>query len=257
MKKSGFTLAEVLITLGIIGVVAALTTPALVTQSRNQANAAKLAVAVSNLENAFHNAILTEGVDNLNQTQMFTALNGQADRAGFVGQLKRYLNVSDFDVNQTARQFYAQQGVGGAHRMTANGGRNAAIANDAQLDGNMTVETKQGSVVFVGASSPNAGLTAEQVATRGGGLSQSSASIVIDVNGTSAPNTFGRDIFFFELGNNGVLYPWGSVDYSVFRFGGRNNVWTGGGDTGCTNGSLDPGLACTGRVIAEGYNMNY
>ena len=30
MKKSGFTLAEVLITLGIIGVVAALTAPALV-----------------------------------------------------------------------------------------------------------------------------------------------------------------------------------------------------------------------------------
>ena len=37
MKKHGFTLAEVLITLGIVGVVAALTAPALVLSSRNEA----------------------------------------------------------------------------------------------------------------------------------------------------------------------------------------------------------------------------
>ena len=58
MKKSGFTLAEVLITLGIIGVVAALTAPALVMSSRNEANAAKLSVSISNLENAFTNMII-------------------------------------------------------------------------------------------------------------------------------------------------------------------------------------------------------
>ena len=40
MKKFGFTLAEVLVTLGIIGVVAALTAPALILSSRNQSNAA-------------------------------------------------------------------------------------------------------------------------------------------------------------------------------------------------------------------------
>ena len=36
MKNYGFTLAEVLITLGIIGVVAALTLPALVQNNRNR-----------------------------------------------------------------------------------------------------------------------------------------------------------------------------------------------------------------------------
>lgn len=46
MKKQGFTLAEVLITLGIVGVVAALTAPALVMSSRNEANAARLSTVV-------------------------------------------------------------------------------------------------------------------------------------------------------------------------------------------------------------------
>ena len=57
MKKQGFTLAEVLITLGIVGVVAALTAPALVMSSRNEANAARLSTVVSNMENAFQTAI--------------------------------------------------------------------------------------------------------------------------------------------------------------------------------------------------------
>lgn len=40
--KKGFTLAEVLITLGIIGVIAALTIPGLITKWHKQATAAKV-----------------------------------------------------------------------------------------------------------------------------------------------------------------------------------------------------------------------
>jgi prepilin-type N-terminal cleavage/methylation domain-containing protein len=49
MKKNGFTLAEVLITLGIIGVVAALTAPALVKNSGQ----AKIGPALAKFVNTF------------------------------------------------------------------------------------------------------------------------------------------------------------------------------------------------------------
>ena len=51
-KKLGFTLAEVLITLGIIGVVAALTAPALVQNAGTAKVGPTLAKVVSTMENA-------------------------------------------------------------------------------------------------------------------------------------------------------------------------------------------------------------
>ena len=72
MKQQGFTLMELLITLSIVGIVSALTIPALVTSTRNKANAAKLSSAVLNLENGFTNAIAQEGSDNLYGTNMWS-----------------------------------------------------------------------------------------------------------------------------------------------------------------------------------------
>ena len=51
-KNQGFTLAEVLITLGIIGVIAALTLPAVITKYKKQATASKLKKAYSELSQA-------------------------------------------------------------------------------------------------------------------------------------------------------------------------------------------------------------
>ena len=47
MKKNGFTLAEVLITLGIIGVIAAITLPTLMSDTTSAQIGPKLAKAVS------------------------------------------------------------------------------------------------------------------------------------------------------------------------------------------------------------------
>ena len=60
MKKFGFTLAEVLITLGIIGVVAAMTLPALTANYKRQEYSAK----IKKFNSAFSQAILRSEVDN-------------------------------------------------------------------------------------------------------------------------------------------------------------------------------------------------
>ena len=49
MKKFGFTLAEVLITLSIVGIVSALTIPNFVANAQNKANAAKLSATITTL----------------------------------------------------------------------------------------------------------------------------------------------------------------------------------------------------------------
>ena len=67
-KHVAFTLAEVLITLGIIGVVAAITLPTLIQNYQKQVWVNQLKKEVSVLQNAVRTIIATEGVENLFDT---------------------------------------------------------------------------------------------------------------------------------------------------------------------------------------------
>ena len=67
-KKAAFTLAEVLITLGIIGVVAALTLPTLIQNHQKQVYVTQLKKAYSTLGSAFNKMAVDEGVVDWKQT---------------------------------------------------------------------------------------------------------------------------------------------------------------------------------------------
>ena len=265
MKKFGFTLAEVLITLGIIGVVAALTAPALVTSSRNQAMAARLSVIVSNFENALQNMIVEEGADNIYQTRL-GASGLSPERAGLIG---RYLHLTYLNQNPTG--FYAN--VGGTYAMDVNGSRNSAAdagfgtlkaaainamgGGDFATSGNAAIMSlKQGGTIFLVRSTGRAADITEAAmnaaAADGRAFISRAYDVIIDVNGPDAPNTYGRDIFAFILGANGVLYPYGSRDTAIAGLYGANTDGT------CNNGrAITNGLGCTARIIQDGYQMNY
>src|SRR5574344_429982 len=70
-KKSAFTLAEVLITLGIIGVVAALTLPSLIENHNKKVWVTSLQKNYSVLEQGFQKMKADDGVDNLEDTEVF------------------------------------------------------------------------------------------------------------------------------------------------------------------------------------------
>ena len=216
MKKRGFTLAEVLITLGIVGVVAALTAPSLVLSSRNEANAARLSVVVSNLENAFQNAIVQEGVDNLYKTSLWSNGAINADNAAgippFVGNLGRYMYISGFKTKDTDAM--ASTGI---HAMDASGGTGSVIATPGSnnyLPGRgqcIALETKNGATIYIRTyNHTDADIDTGRTAAIADGSSYytNAADIYVDVNGKSAPNTFGRDVFAFQVGENGILYPY-------------------------------------------------
>lgn len=251
-KKTGFTLAEVLITLGIIGVVAALTAPALVLSGKNEANAAKLSVVVSTLENAFNNAIVQEGVDTLFNTKMWQANTMQE----FVGQLGAYLVISSH--GDDASEFYTDPPTD----MDPNGGKtqithvyNIEIANAYRIS------LKNGAALFIRKNEIR--FSEEQINTarsQGASITGNSGWLVVDVNGNASPNTAGRDIFMFIIGPNGMLYPRGGTDYHIYDsiVGGDAGVWNENGTDCCLVGSImNGGLGCTARIIAEGYKMNY
>lgn len=61
MKKNGFTLSEILIALGIIGVVAALTIPMLVKNYKNTVTVNKLKKGYTALSNVFNQAVVENG----------------------------------------------------------------------------------------------------------------------------------------------------------------------------------------------------
>ena len=70
LKKAAFTLAEVLITLGIIGVVAAMTLPTLIQNHKKQTYVNQLKKVVNTLGNAVQMAIADEGVSNFDATKL-------------------------------------------------------------------------------------------------------------------------------------------------------------------------------------------
>ena len=81
-NKKGFTLAEVLITLGIIGVVAAITLPMLITNVRNHVKAKR----IENIEQKFSKA-----TDKMVALGVYT---GHASTAEFVNELGKHLKLA-------------------------------------------------------------------------------------------------------------------------------------------------------------------
>lgn len=90
-------------------------------------------------------------------------------------------------------------------------------------------------------------------------MDQTCGTIYIDVNGpNNGPNNLGRDVFRFWItnGKGAQIYPYGGVDDNGY---GSNRWWrnpTSGNIRNCYPGSTIGG-ACGARVIEEGWAMNY
>ena len=75
LNKKGFTLAETLITLGIIGIVAAMTVPALVQNYRKKQWVTGLKAGITILDQGFKKVMADAGVDDFRNTDLFVACN--------------------------------------------------------------------------------------------------------------------------------------------------------------------------------------
>ena len=103
--KRGFTLAEVLITLGIIGVVAAMTMPSLIANYQKKVLVTQLKKEINYIQNNIHKILADEEVDSLKDTDYLDEFGHHLDNDKFV----KYLNLEkiNFKLEGEDAQMYS------------------------------------------------------------------------------------------------------------------------------------------------------
>lgn len=190
MKNKAFTLAEVLITLGIIGVVAALTLPSLIQKQNEKATVTALKKFYSTISQAYMMAKNEHG--NISVWFVSTGLGLPENNQILIDNLKPYLKIT--------KECKGEKGCFPASKYYAIDGTLKSNRNDDTVT--YKIVTSDGmSVAFY-----SYGNVARDI---GEGLMQKSfAAINVDLNGFKKPNIYGVDYFTFILTEEGVV-PYG------------------------------------------------
>ena len=229
-------MAEVLITLGIIGVVAALTLPTLIANYRNQVYVTQLQKTVSILEQGFKKALADDEVDDLNDTEMFSYLNKVYDTncanlsnfddekgQGVINYLKKYFNIVD----------YSSDGH--------------FSAKDLAPGNVMNLNAPVGKLTFADGSQ----MLINYFRSCGG---SNNSFFFIDVNAEKAPNVLGKDIYFFYLERDGSLSPYSSKKYGYWK---NNSEKCGEFGKKISKTDNVVGDGCSARIIENGWKIDY
>lgn len=220
MKKA-FTLAEVLITLGIIGVVAALTIPTLVNNYRKKQFETGLKKEYS---------VLLQALDMYKQDNETPLKKEDTDQSHgeFKNKIKPYLKILVDCGNEQAGKYEAkcvQNGYYTQDKKYTYKTYSGNIANEDLFDDGQIILNDGSHLLF------------ENVGNRG------AVFVSIDVNGyNKLPNKWGEDVFTFQLMNDGKLLPMGA----------EGTIYADE-DTFCSKTSSNRfnGIACANRAIYD------
>lgn len=245
MKKLGFTLAEVLIILAVVGVIAALTLPTLVTKSQNQAMASKLSTVKTSIETALGMMMISENAEDLTETSLYKNKNNLKVFASILGKYYKVVGTGTKSTIYGSQNLYTLQGE---------------TTTSALIEDDFLVKAKDGSVLsfnFISPSLEEAETSMNNMEANGYSRSYLIGIMSIDVNGLSKPNKISRDIFLFALSNDGKIQPYGGKWMSV-----ENNfysVWNvAGHGVSCVNGDFGAaGYGCAARLIDNNYKVDY
>jgi len=224
-KKAAFTLAEVLITLGIIGI------PTLIANYQKQIYVVQLKKAVAVFDGAL--GVMSADYDcpaDLSCTRVFapgtTPLTPGRTIAKYFKVAKDCATTSDLGC-MPANANRALDGSGG-------------IFNWDEVDTSYKFITADGASFAIMNDAQNC-----KIASMGTPPNQCGV-LVIDVNGPNkGPNFYGRDIFWTSIRNNAIIGKYGDFDESIYpNYSCRGNQWYSAS-------------YCFNTVLNEGWQMNY
>lgn len=190
--KKGFTLAEVLITLGIIGVVAAMTLPSLITSYREKQIVIRLKKTVSVLQNSFN---YSRSDNNVNLADTFAVYEGGMYDKNFQEDFASYFTKNLITNKSCGNTCFADK-VKNIDKSTI------AISYPYQPTSYKSVQLNDGTTLLFRAISSNCSLVYENYWNICGFL-------YIDVDGKQNGSTLGRDTFLFYVKNYSGLIPAG------------------------------------------------
>lgn len=236
-----FTLAEVIIVIGIIGVVAELTIPEVIGNFQKDQYIVSLKKFYTNFNQALSMMAMDAGcTGNLKCTGLFDSGSTDADLFNALSPYFRVINDCGNVSSNTCfpspiNQRYDGTGTsspawGGTswYRFVTSDGMSYMINNLAN------------------------GCAA--LATGTAYLTQNCAQVYVDINGFKSPNRSGKDIFLFYISNGRgpLLYPYGGEE------GTSTYIWNSGSATGnCSSDAANAGSYCAAQVIGEGWQITY
>lgn len=231
MKHKAFTLAEVLITLGIIGVVASMTLPTLVGKYKKVQTISQLKKTYTVLNQAFRHSEAD------NESSLYWNVDNGIDYY-FNTYWKPYLNIISFCKGSRGNKACSYDSSTPWRR--ANGKKDAyLVLDDASR---MPFILSDGTFVSILIASGYG--SGEGVENSDGEMEFPGGKdnrIIVDLNASGRPNQFGKDVFLFiRISGKGIL-PYG---YNLEH----NEI-----DDNCSsNGS---GFMCAAKLIRDGWNM--
>ncbi len=179
--KKGFTLSEVLITLAVIGIVAALTIPSVVKNYQKTQTISKLRKAWSTINQAYNNS---QALNGMYQTWDKAADIGTAEY--FSRYWRPYLKVAKVCTSysdcgyKSSAPWKNARGEDTGTAVVATDARTTFLTGDGVLFVIFTISGGSGNVIV-------------------------NNNIFIDLNGARGPNQCGKDLFYFTRTDKGIL----------------------------------------------------
>lgn len=222
MFKKGFTLAEVLITLGIIGVISALTLPSLLQDSNTAQIGPKLAKASSMFMQANNSLMLDNNLDSyiINDKLIYDSASA------YVEDLINHLKAT----------------ISGSHSVTA---EKLDKMDDYNATNKACFTTNDGIYFCVILKHPHPYYSAAAPVH-----TQIIGTVYVDINGPTKPNIAATDVFAFALAADGTLRPVGGTNWN-----GEDDVVTHWSKNCNSPGSKS--LACTGSVFENDFKVTW
>ncbi|PWL75379.1 hypothetical protein DBY21_07965 [Candidatus Gastranaerophilales bacterium] len=233
LLKPAFTLAEVLITLGIIGIIAAMTLPSIIQRKQEKVTVNQLKKSYSLLQQVYERMVYEIGSDprDWGMTGMYEENSHIIMANKFVPYFKVIQNCIGKDASFTKKH-------------CVDDSRYAAPQNYASvrvIDGTTLIFRH-----WSGQCSFQYGKTKA--------LKNVCGEIIVDLNGPKSPNMLGQDMFAFYLTNYGVI-PVGMQGEAMHPLIKACNLSVGPWGTHIGSGFYN-GFGCTAWVLFN-ENMDY